>query len=74
MPVKKQEDLMKEGWDRRKSEPYVPASVAAAKTGIAPTAENRVAHALEYIAAQLGEINAKLSVIADGKKVDGGKF
>ena len=39
-------------WDRTVSNPYQP--VPTADSGL------RIAHALEYIAAQLGAINAKL--------------
>lgn len=66
MPVKKQEDIIRERWNARKAEPYVPIGVAN-QSGVTPTTDARVAHALEYIAAQLGDINAKLSAIVGEK-------
>lgn len=70
MPAKTQQDIYRERWNARKSEPYVPAGVAT-QAGTMPGPDVRVAHALEYIAAQLGEINAKLTVIANATKGDG---
>ena len=45
-------DVERQRWDRIVQEPFNPEPAAV---------EYRVANALEYIAAQLGEINRKLS-------------
>lgn len=47
----------KERFDHRMQQPYQPR---AATPGYNATAEDRMAHSLEYIAFQLGEINARL--------------
>lgn len=61
--------MMKERWDRVASEPYSPVQGAGAN--LQDNAAVRIAHALEYIAAQLGQINAKLSIIAGEKPKPG---
>jgi hypothetical protein len=45
-------------WEHEKSRPFEPAGLGKAA---AVSSELRIAHALEYIAAQMGEINVKLS-------------
>jgi hypothetical protein len=50
----------RESWERTAAQPFVPANIAGVSSHHV-SAEYRVAAALEYIAAQLGEINAKLS-------------
>lgn len=57
--------------DSSYNHPFRPAH-AGVTTGM--DAQLRIAHALEYIAAQLGQINQKLDVIAGRGRVDGGEF
>jgi hypothetical protein len=54
-------------WEQIISSPFIPATLA----GTNITNENRVANALEYIAAQLGQINAKLDklIVQDDRKI-----
>jgi hypothetical protein len=54
------EGLNRERWERIVAEPFVPAHISGTTT-LHVSAEYRVAAALEYIAAQLGEMNMKLS-------------
>lgn len=44
-------------WAKSVSEPYVPSAI---KSGVTLSDQERIAQAVEYIAAQLGAINAKL--------------
>ncbi len=53
-------DMSQERFAQSVNEPYSPPR-AAASSGIETDPGLRIAHALEYIAAQLGEINAKIS-------------
>ena len=48
-------NMMETKWKHHVEQPYRPSE--------APSIDFRVAHALEYIAAQLGGINAKLSLL-----------
>jgi len=54
------EQQNREEWQHTAAQPFFPANISGLK-GPHVTAEYRVAAALEYIAAQLGQINAKLS-------------
>jgi hypothetical protein len=55
MTERTQKDIATEQWRHHTAEPFAPAGLGR------NSAELRAAHALEYIAAQMGEINAKLS-------------
>jgi hypothetical protein len=50
-------ELAKQRWEQMVKGPFVPNHVNVGTQG---TPEDRIANALEYIAVQLGEINAKL--------------
>ena len=63
MAIKHQNEVAKERWNARKQEPYVPATLSAGTGNVEATL--RVAHAIEYIAAQMGEINAKLTTVLE---------
>lgn len=56
-----------ERWKEAVARPYEP-SRPDLTAGIEGHAALRIAHALEYIAAQLGQISAKLDVIAKGSE------
>jgi hypothetical protein len=58
MPAKTSKDIALSRWEHDKSRPFVPVSLGK---GAADSPDLRIAHALEYIAAQMGEINVKLS-------------
>jgi hypothetical protein len=57
-------------WEQIANQPFVPANISG-MSGAHATAEYRVAAALEYIAAQLGQISAKLSVLGDNRREGG---
>ena len=54
------EDLARKRWEDRAHKPFEPIFAPSSK-GIDTDAALRMAHAFEYIAAQLGEINRKLT-------------
>jgi hypothetical protein len=54
------EDAARKRWEDRAHRPFEPLFTSSGK-GIDTDAALRMAHAFEYIAAQLGEINRKLS-------------
>jgi hypothetical protein len=54
------EDVARERWLDRAQRPFEPVFAPSGK-GIDTDAALRMAHAFEYIAAQLGEINRKLT-------------
>ena len=56
-------------WERAAAQPFLPANIGG-MSGPHITAEYRVAAALEYIAAQLGQINAKLSMLVGDRGDD----
>ena len=54
------EDAARRRWEDRIGKPFEPIFTASGK-GVDTDAALRMAHAFEYIAAQLGEINRKLA-------------
>jgi hypothetical protein len=58
--------VMEERFTARASQPFQPEPPSASGTGLDVDATLRMAHALEYIAAQLGQINAKLDALVSG--------
>jgi hypothetical protein len=64
-------DTSKERFAQSVSEPYSPSRTDTG-SGIEVDATLRIAHALEYIAAQLGQINSKIDKLTG--KTDGGEF
>jgi len=64
-------DTSRERFAQTVSEPYSPSHPATG-TGPETDAALRIAHALEYIAAQLGQINSKFDKLTG--KMDGGEF
>lgn len=64
-------DNSKERFEQSVSEPYSPSRPS---TGSGPETDAtlRIAHALEYIAAQLGQINSKFDKLTG--RMDGGEF
>jgi hypothetical protein len=64
-------DTTKECFAQSVSEPYSPSRPLTGG-GLEADATLRIAHALEYIAAQLGQINSKFDKLT--QKPDGGEF
>ena len=64
-------DTSKERFAQTVSEPYSPSHPATG-SGLEADATLRIAHALEYIAAQLGQINLKFDKLTG--RMDGGEF
>ena len=60
------EEADRKRWEELVGRPFVPANIGGINAAHI-TAEYRVATALEYIAAQLDQINAKLKVLAEDK-------
>lgn len=57
-------DLSRERFAQSVNEPFCPPRAVTAHTGLETDPALRIAHALEYIAAQLGQINSKIKTVA----------
>jgi hypothetical protein len=53
-------DLSRERYEQSVNEPFRPPNSVATRSGLESDPALRIAHALEYIAAQVGQINAKI--------------
>jgi hypothetical protein len=58
------DDMARKRFDERMSQPFAPIGVVGAGSA---KVEDRIANALEYIAAQMGQINATLKKLAGDK-------
>ena len=58
-PLIMSEEQNRKRWEHMSSQPFVPPGIS----GTAIASDLRIAAALEYIASQLGQINAKLDVL-----------
>jgi hypothetical protein len=53
-------DLSRERYEQSVNEPFCPPRSVSTHSGLESDPALRIAHALEYIAAQLGQINLKI--------------